>query len=447
MERALHKKIEIAKEHLDEGAGLYFHRIGAVFDIAHDLEPTGLPLEEIPEEDREFYVSARELKRLLSYYQLKDLSLEDILSFKADEADDDTAEAGLAVERTPAYSYETGGGFDPVEIFQQEVSKYPPLSDEEEAELTGNIIATKRSLKKVVRETCKKCSIKAGRMQYYEDIKEAVKGIEGKYLDSKVKSSKRARLLRQKIKEIKELDTEYYFLRQEMTRHNLRLVFFLAKKYIDRELPILDLIQEGNIGLMKAVDRYQPARGSFSTYAGWYIEGHIKRSLAQHARTVRLPVHVISSIKKLYDIYEELVQEHQREPTYKELAERVLLPLRKVRSILESGQPAVSLHSKIEGEEGELGDYLEDGRALSPAEASLQNVLREQLGQAVFVLTGREREVIKLRFGIGDDCPRTLEEIGKVVGLTRERVRQIEKEALKKLAESEDIKPLKDFIG
>ncbi len=450
MDVSLFRKIENARKQLVDSDKLYYHRIGAVFDIAHDLEPISLPLNEIPEEDRGFYVSAREFKRLLSYYQLKNLSLEQILVFnpeeRVEESPEDNLERLIDAVAEEAES-EPRGIFDAVEVFQQEIGVYRPLSEEEEERLTRSIVETKKKFRTLIRETCVKCRIKSGRLQYYEDIKEALKSVEGIYLETRTKNSRRAKWLEKRMGEIKEVDTEYYFLRQRMTKHNLRLVFFLAKKYLNRELPLLDLIQEGNIGLMKAVDRYQPGKGSFSTYAGWYIEGYMRRSLAQHARTVRLPVHVISTIKKLYEIYEEFVHEYGREPSYAELAKAALLPLKKVKNVMESGQPAVSLHSKVEGKEGELGDYLEDDRAEDPAKISMHNLLREQLGKALFLLNEREKEVINLRFGIVDGQPRTLEEIGRAVKLTRERVRQIEKEGLKKLAESEDLRPMREFIG
>ncbi|NQT95028.1 MAG: RNA polymerase sigma factor RpoD [Candidatus Omnitrophica bacterium] len=251
-----------------------------------------------------------------------------------------------------------------------------------------------------------------------------------------------------RIFNIKKKEAHFQKTKKVLVEANLRLVVSIAKKYTNRGLSFLDLIQEGNIGLMKAVDKFEYKRGyKFSTYATWWIRQAITRSIADQARTIRIPVHMTETINRLVRVSRSLVQETGREPTPEEIARHMTMSVEKVRGILKIAQEPISLQTPV-GDEGDthFGDFIEDKRALSPASATAYTMLKEQMGNVLDTLTDREKEVLRLRFGISDGYPRTLEEVGSIFHVTRERVRQIEAKALRKLRHPIRSRKLKNFL-
>jgi RNA polymerase primary sigma factor len=280
------------------------------------------------------------------------------------------------------------------------------------------------------------------------DLDRRIRNGERKVRRVEQESKMSAKSLKKILKQIDEGENKAKNAKAELIEANLRLVVSIAKKYTNRGLQFLDLIQEGNIGLMKAVDKFEYQRGyKFSTYATWWVRQAITRAIADQARTIRIPVHMIETINKLIRTARYLVQEMGREPTPEEIAERMEFPLDKVRKVLKIAKEPISLETPIgEEEDSHLRDFIEDKKIMSPAEAVIRLNLSEQTRKVLSTLTPREEKVLRMRFGIGERADHTLEEVGRDFDVTRERIRQIEAKALRKLRHPSRSKRLKSFV-
>ena len=303
---------------------------------------------------------------------------------------------------------------DPVRMYLKEIGKVSLLSADEEIAL-----ATTMSLGMVAQETLSKAEANGTALSAEEFME----------LKKTAKKGERAK--------------------QKLSEANLRLVVSIAKRYVGRGMLFLDLIQEGNLGLIKAVEKFDYTKGyKFSTYATWWIRQAITRAIADQARTIRIPVHMVETINKVIRVSRQLLQELGHDPSPEEISDEMGMPVEKVREILKIAQEPVSLETPIgEEEDSHLGDFIPDEGASEPSEAASFTLLQEQLVEVLSTLTPREEKVLKLRFGIEDGRPRTLEEVGKEFNVTRERIRQIEAKALRKLRHPSRSKKLKDFLN
>ena len=319
---------------------------------------------------------------------------------------------------------------DPVKVYLKEIGKVPLLSGEEEIELAKTMLrgAEANRLLRLIEMRDKGEEIPEEDLEAYDNLPDEIIAEELEFYLKEVAAGEKAK--------------------QRLSEANLRLVVSIAKRYVGRGMHFLDLIQEGNLGLIKAVEKFDYEKGyKFSTYATWWIRQAITRAIADQARTIRIPVHMVETINRVMRVSRQLVQELGRDPTSEEIAREINQPEEKVREILKIALDPVSLETPIgEEEDSHLGDFIPDDDIPAPVEATSQIMLREQLVEVLSTLTPREAKVLELRFGLRDGRQRTLEEVGKEFNVTRERIRQIESKALRKLRHPSRSRKLKDFL-
>ena len=328
---------------------------------------------------------------------------------------------------------------DPVKVYLKEIGRVPLLSSDEEIQLALDILAGGEAQEKRTAQFPEICRIEADQSLSVVERKEQME-------------QARAALTREQLAELGRLDTTARRgerAKQRLSEANLRLVVSIAKRYVGRGMQFLDLIQEGNLGLIKAVEKFDHTKGfKFSTYATWWIRQAITRAIADQARTIRIPVHMVETINKVKKVSSQLLHQNGHEPTADEISDALEMPVEKVREIMRVAQEPVSLETPIgEEEDSHLGDFIPDEDAPVPAEAASHTLLKEQLSSVLSTLTPREEKVLRLRFGLEDGRPRTLEEVGHEFEVTRERIRQIEAKALRKLRHPSRSKKLKDFLN
>lgn len=380
-----------------------------------------LEYQEISDFFKDMNLDAEKFELVLDYLEHNGI---DVLKMTEDDDADDIIldeEDEVEVEKIDLSVPEGVSVEDPVRMYLKEIGKVPLLSAEEEIDLAqkmeeGNVAQEKIViLKKRIEESEDEAEI--------ADLKEEIKTLQ-KDVDEGADAKKR------------------------LAEANLRLVVSIAKRYVGRGMLFLDLIQEGNLGLIKAVEKFDYRKGyKFSTYATWWIRQAITRAIADQARTIRIPVHMVETINKLIRVSRQLLQELGREPSPEEIAEEMGMPVERVREILKISQEPVSLETPIgEEEDSHLGDFIKDDNVPVPADAAAFTLLKEQLEEVLGTLTEREQKVLTLRFGLEDGRARTLEEVGKEFNVTRERIRQIEAKALRKLRHPSRSRKLKDYL-
>ena len=381
-----------------------------------------LEYQEISDFFADMQLEAEQFDKILDFLEANNI---DVLRITDDDSDDEILldvddEDEIEVEKIDLSVPDGVSIEDPVRMYLKEIGKVPLLSAEEEIELAKNMEAGAVAKEKIA--ILKSREEKATEEELAE-IKEEIKNLQ-KDLDAGDEAKKR------------------------LAEANLRLVVSIAKRYVGRGMLFLDLIQEGNLGLIKAVEKFDYRKGyKFSTYATWWIRQAITRAIADQARTIRIPVHMVETINKLIRVSRQLLQELGREPTPEEIAAEMNMPVERVREILKISQEPVSLETPIgEEEDSHLGDFIQDDNVPVPADAAAFTLLKEQLEEVLGTLTEREQKVLTLRFGLEDGRARTLEEVGKEFNVTRERIRQIEAKALRKLRHPSRSRKLKDYL-
>ena len=326
---------------------------------------------------------------------------------------------------------------DPVRMYLKEIGKVSLLSAEGEVELASAIAAGNKA----------KATLIAWEKANGQDV-EPLLDAEDPVGEIEISDEEIKDLSEEDLAKLRKLVSEGDVAKQKLAEANLRLVVSIAKRYAGRGMLFLDLIQEGNLGLIKAVEKFDYTKGyKFSTYATWWIRQAITRAIADQARTIRIPVHMVETINKVKKVSSQLLHKNGHEPSAEEIAAELNMPVDKVREIMRVAQEPVSLETPIgEEEDSHLGDFIPDDEAPAPAEAASHTLLKEQLDEVLTSLTEREAKVLRLRFGLEDGRPRTLEEVGKEFDVTRERIRQIEAKALRKLRHPSRSKKLKDFL-
>ena len=414
------KKEENATVNTQEIKTKFQQKMGELLEIAKKKRNI-LEYQEISDHFKELNLDAEQFEAVLDFLEHNNV---DVLRMSDDDDDDEIIlddDDEVEVENIDLSVPDGVSVEDPVRMYLKEIGKVPLLSAEEEINLAqrmeeGNVATEKIQLLKARMEEAEDEAEKA---EIQEEIKAMQKDID---LGSDAK--------------------------KRLAEANLRLVVSIAKRYVGRGMLFLDLIQEGNLGLIKAVEKFDYRKGyKFSTYATWWIRQAITRAIADQARTIRIPVHMVETINKLIRVSRQLLQELGREPSPEEIAAEMNMPVDRVREILKISQEPVSLETQIgEEEDSHLGDFIKDDNVPVPADAAAFTLLKEQLEEVLGTLTEREQKVLTLRFGLEDGRARTLEEVGKEFNVTRERIRQIEAKALRKLRHPSRSRKLKDYL-
>ena len=415
------KKEENAAVETEETKAKFREKLKSLLELGKKKRNI-LEYQEISDFFRDMNLDEEKMEKVLDFLEANKV---DVLRISdGDDEDDDIIlddEDEVEVEKIDLSVPEGVSVEDPVRMYLKEIGKVPLLSADEEIELAQKMEAGSVAVEKI--PLLKERLAETGDEQEKEEIQAEIKALQ---LDVDRGSDAKKRL----------------------AEANLRLVVSIAKRYVGRGMLFLDLIQEGNLGLIKAVEKFDYRKGyKFSTYATWWIRQAITRAIADQARTIRIPVHMVETINKLIRVSRQLLQELGREPTPEEIAEEMKMPVERVREILKISQEPVSLETPIgEEEDSHLGDFIKDDNVPVPADAATFTLLKEQLEEVLGTLTEREQKVLRLRFGLEDGRARTLEEVGKEFNVTRERIRQIEAKALRKLRHPSRSRKLKDYL-
>ena len=415
------KKEENAAVETEETKAKFREKLKSLLELGKKKRNI-LEYQEISDFFRDRNLDEEKMEKVLDFLEANKV---DVLRISdGDDEDDDISlddEDEVEVEKIDLSVPEGVSVEDPVRMYLKEIGKVPLLSADEEIELAQKMEAGSVAVEKI--PLLKERLAETGDEQEKEEIQAEIKALQ---LDVDRGSDAKKRL----------------------AEANLRLVVSIAKRYVGRGMLFLDLIQEGNLGLIKAVEKFDYRKGyKFSTYATWWIRQAITRAIADQARTIRIPVHMVETINKLIRVSRQLLQELGREPTPEEIAEEMKMPVERVREILKISQEPVSLETPIgEEEDSHLGDFIKDDNVPVPADAATFTLLKEQLEEVLGTLTEREQKVLTLRFGLEDGRARTLEEVGKEFNVTRERIRQIEAKALRKLRHPSRSRKLKDYL-